>query len=57
MTTFKGAVVNCVPGAGPRGLARWRKESASAMLGRIIQENLLVDELQDGVVLSCSITL
>ena len=35
MTTFSGAVVDCAPGAGPKGRARWRKESASAMLGRL----------------------
>ena len=35
MTTFSGAVVDCAPGAGPKGRARWRKESVSAMLGRI----------------------
>jgi hypothetical protein len=30
--TFRGAVVGCEPGsAGPRGRARWRKESASTM--------------------------
>ena len=36
--TFKGAVVGCEPtAAGPRGLARWRKESASTMiLGQIV---------------------
>lgn len=32
--TFKGAVVACPPADGPKGLAKWRKESASAMLGR-----------------------
>ncbi len=31
--TFKGAVVGWEPtAAGPRGLARWRKESASTMI-------------------------
>ena len=33
--TFRGAVVGCEPTtAGPRGLARWRKESASTMIFR-----------------------
>lgn len=31
--TLKGVVVGCEPtAAGPRGLARWRKESASTIL-------------------------
>ena len=31
--TFKGAVDGCEPtAAGPKGLARWRKESASTIL-------------------------
>lgn len=31
--TFNGAVVGCEPtAAGPRGLARWRKESASTII-------------------------
>lgn len=30
--TFKGVVLGCEPtAAGPRGLARWRKESASTI--------------------------
>lgn len=33
--TFRGAVVGCEPGsAGPRGRARWRKESASTIFVR-----------------------
>ena len=33
MTTFKGAVVGAVPTAtGPKGRARWRNESVSAIL-------------------------
>ena len=33
--TFRGAVVGCEPAtAGPRGLARWRKESASTIIFR-----------------------
>lgn len=31
--TFKGVVVGCEPtAAGPKGLARWRKESASTII-------------------------
>lgn len=34
MTTFRGAVVGADPTTtGPRGRARWRKESVAAMLG------------------------
>ena len=33
--TFRGAVVGCEPTtAGPRGLARWREESASTIILR-----------------------
>lgn len=33
MITFRGAVVGCAPtAAGPKGLARWRNDSDSAML-------------------------
>lgn len=33
MITFRGAVVGCAPtAAGPKGLARWRNDSVSAIL-------------------------
>lgn len=36
--TFKGAVVGCEPtAAGPKGLARWRKESASTIISRLTE--------------------